>query len=79
MIQLFETLGAIRIKDRLRKSKIFLDDESGNIDNKDFAVNKISKCDFNATQRCKVIIENNNIFKENSNKKGNNVFSTYMA
>ena len=67
LIKLFETLGAIRIKYRLTKSKTFLDDESGDIDDKDFAVNEKSKCDSDATQKSaqkvKVIIENNNICK----------------
>ena len=67
LIKLLETLGAIRIKYRLTKSKIFLDDESGDIGDKDFAVNKKSKCDSDATQKSaqkgKVVIENNNIFK----------------
>ena len=31
LIKLFETFGAVRIKYRLRKSKIFLGDESGDI------------------------------------------------
>ena len=37
------------------------------------------KCDSDATQKGKVVIENNNIFKENSNEKGNNVSTTCMA
>ena len=62
MIKLFETLGAIRIKYQLTKSKIFLDDESGDIDDKDFAINRKSKCDSDATQKGKVVVRNNNIF-----------------
>ena len=61
--KLFETLGAIRIKYRLTKSKTFLDDESGDIDDKDFAVNKKTKCDSGATQKVKVVIDSNDIFK----------------
>ena len=58
-----ETLGAIRIKYRLTKSKIFLDDESGDIDDKDFAVNRKSKYDTDATQKGKAVVESNNIFE----------------
>ena len=58
-----ETLGAIRIKYRLTKSKIFLDDESGDIDDKDCAVNRKSKYDTDATQKGKVVVESNNIFE----------------
>ena len=58
LIKLFETLGAIRIKYQLTKSKIFLDDESGDIDDKDFAVNRKSKCDSDATQKGKVVVRN---------------------
>ena len=78
-IKLFETLAVIRIKHRLTKSNIFLDDESEDFDDKDFAVNRKSKCDSDATQKGKVVIENNNIFKENNNEKGNNVSTTCMA
>ena len=53
-----------RIKHPLTKSNIFLDDESGDIDDKDFAVNRKSKCDSDATQKGKISIENNNISKE---------------
>ena len=55
------------MKYRLTKSKNFLDDKSGDIDDKDFAVNKKSKCDSDATQKSaqkgKVIIDSNNICK----------------
>ena len=67
----FETLGVIRIKHRLTKSNIFLDDESEDFDDKDFAVNRKSKCDSDATQKGKVVTNNNNIFKENNNEKNN--------
>ena len=63
MIKLFETLGATRIKYRLTKSKIFLDNESGDIDDKDFAVNRKTKYDPDATQKGKVVVKNNNIFQ----------------
>ena len=63
LIKLFETLGAKRSKYRLTKSKIFLDDESGDIDDKDFAVNRKSKYDSDATQKGKVVAENKNIFE----------------
>ena len=56
-----------------------INDESVDIDDKDFANNRKSKCDSDATQKGKVVIENNNIFKENNNEKGNNVSSTCMA
>ena len=39
-IKLFETLAVIRIKHQLTKSNIFLDDESEDFDDKDFAVNR---------------------------------------
>ena len=74
-IKLFETLGVIRIKHWLTKSHIFLDNESGDFDDKDFAVNRKSKCDSDTTQKGKVVSENNNIFKENNN----NVSTTCMA
>ena len=64
-IKLFETLGVTRIKHQLTKSNIFLDDESKNFDGKDFAVNRKSKSDSDATQKGTVVIENKNIFKEN--------------
>ena len=64
-IKLFETLEVIRIKHPLTESDIFLDDESGDTDDKDFAVNRKRKCDSDATQKGKVAIENNNLFKEN--------------
>ena len=35
--------------------------------------------DSDTTQEGKVVIENNHVFKENNNKKGNNFSSTYMA
>ena len=57
----------IGIKHPFTKSNIFLDDESGDIDDKDFAFNRKSKRDPDATQKGKVVIENNNIFKENNN------------
>ena len=60
---MLETLRAIRIKYRLTKSKIFLDDESGDIDDKDFAVNRKRKYDTDATQKGKVVVESNNIFE----------------
>ena len=69
----------IRIKYRLIKSNIFLDDESEDFDDKDFAVSRKSKCDSDATQKGKVVIENNNIYKENNNEKDNNVSTTCMA
>ena len=69
----------MRIKHRLTKSNIFLDDASGDFDDKDFAVNRKSKCDSDETQKDKVVIENNNIFKENNNEKCNNVSTTCMA
>ena len=50
LIKLFETLGALRIKYRLTKSKIFLDDESADIDDKDSAVNPSNA---NSTKRQK--------------------------
>ena len=78
-IKLFETLGVIRIKHRLTKSNIFLDDESEDFDDKDFAVNRKSKCDSDATQKGKVLIENNHIFKENNNETCNNISTTCMA
>ena len=65
LIKLFETLGVTRIKHQLTKSNIFLDDESKDFDDKDFAVNRKSKCDSDATQKGTVVIENKNIFKEN--------------
>ena len=74
-IKFFETLGVIRIKHRLTKSNIFLDDESEDFDDKDFAVNRKSKCDSDATQKGKVVSENNNVLKENNN----NVSTTCMA
>ena len=67
--KLFETLGVIRIKHRLTKSNILLDDESEDFDDKDFAVNRKSKCDSDVTQKGKVVSENNNSFKENNNEK----------
>ena len=78
-IKLLETLGVIRIKHLLTKSNSFLDDEFGDFDDKDFAVNKKSKRDSDATEKGKVVIENNNIFKENNNEKGNNVSTRCMA
>ena len=39
----------ITIKHRLTKSNMFLDDECGDFDDKDFAVNRKSKCDSDAT------------------------------
>ena len=78
-IKFFETLGVIRIKHRLTKSNIFLDDECEDFDDKDFAVNRKSECDSNATQKDKVVIENNIIFKEDNNEKGNNVSTTCTA
>ena len=77
-IKLFETLRVIRIKHRLTKSNILLDDESEDFGDKDFAVNRKIKCDSDVTQKGKVVIENNNIFKENNNEKGN-VSTTCMA
>ena len=76
--KLFETLGVIRIKHRLTKSNILLDHECEDFDDKDFAVNRKSKCGSDVTQKGKVVIENNNIFKENNNEKGN-VSTTCMA
>ena len=76
LFKLFETREVIRIKHPFTKCNVFLDDESGDIDDKDFAVNRKSKRDSDATQKGKVVIENNNIFKENDNEKGNNVSST---
>ena len=64
-IKLFETFGVTRIKHQLTKSNIFLDDESKDFDDKDFTVNRKSKCDSDATQKGTVVIENKNIFKEN--------------
>ena len=58
---------------------MFLDDECGDFDDKDFAVNRKSKCDSDATQKGKVVIENNNICKGNNNEKGDNVSTTCMA
>ena len=78
-IKLFETIGVIKIKHPLTKSNLFLDDESGDIDDKDYVVNRKSKCDPDTTQEGTVVIENNNISKENNNKKGNNVSSTCVA
>ena len=78
-IKLFETLGVIRIKHRLTKSNIFLDDEFEDFNDKDFAVNRKSKCDSDATQKGKVLIENNHIFKENNNETCNNISTTCMA
>ena len=59
----------MRIKHRLTKSNIFLDNESGDFDGKDFALNRKSKCDSDATQKGKVVSENDNSFKENNNEK----------
>ena len=59
----------MRIKHRLTKSNIVLDNESGDFDDKDFAVNRKSKCDSDATQKGKVVSENNNSFEENNNEK----------
>ena len=42
---------------------------SGDFDDKDFAVNRKSKCDSDATQKGKVVSENDNSFKENNNEK----------
>ena len=61
--KLFETPRAIKTKYGLTKSKIFFDEQSRDIDGKDFAVNRRSKCDSDASQKGKVVIENNNIFK----------------
>ena len=72
---MLETLEVIRIKHRLTKSNIFLDDESGDFDDKNYAVNRKSKCDSDATQKGKVVSENNNVLKENNN----NVSTTCMA
>ena len=78
-INLFETLGVIRIKHRLTKSNIFLDGESQDFDDKGFAVNRKSKCHSDATRKGKIVIENDNIFKESNNEKGNNVSTTCIA
>ena len=63
----------------MTKSNIFLDDESQDFDDKDFAVNRKSKCHSDAIRKDKIVIENDNIFKENNNEKGNNVSTICIA
>ena len=80
-IKLFETLGVIRIKHGLTKSNIFLDDESGDFDNKILLLTEKANVTQkgNATQKGNVVIKNNNVFKENNNEKSNNVSTTCTA